>query len=474
MKRFPVLSLLLLLAGLATAQMEQQNWVLGYYRTLHFDGTTITELLDSKMLQPEAVMCANHPKTGELLFYSDGRYVWNRNHQEMNLSQPLRGGYSSQSGLVVPLVNDTNRYYLITTTHWGGPSYYSIVDMRLDNGLGGIDSNEINVLIADDMSEKLAITHHADGKSYWLLQHETNSGRFFAFRLDKNGFSAPVITKIGMPITEDLGRIRFSPDGSRLVSINYDYTVKGYVELMRFDRQTGKLWDARTVDTLERGYSAEFSPDGSKLYVCSPYDGLFQLDLSSDSIPQIGQSQYRLGTGNGTIQRHPNGSIYIIKIGSYYLERIAEPNEPGALCMYDSLAFRMHNVAQWGLPDIIEPIPFSPPAPLVPVSPHLPGQWHLPSPNPTPPDDPVDSMRMYNCGIRPNPTPDILHIDLAPDWSLVLDVAVFDSGGNRVHTFERGIWGGSVNVQRWDPGVYNLVYFYKQGTNCCRFIVAPH
>src|SRR5215217_3779517 len=74
---------------------------------------------------------------GNLLFYTDGISVWNKNHNVMPNGSGLLGDASStQSALVVPKPGSDSIYYIFTTSgYW---SHYSEVDMSLDGGLGDV------------------------------------------------------------------------------------------------------------------------------------------------------------------------------------------------------------------------------------------------------------------------------------------------------------------------------------------------
>jgi hypothetical protein len=98
-------------------------------------------------------------KRGELLFYTDGQTVWNRQHQPMPGGRRLMGsGSSTQSALIVPDPGSGNIFYVFTVAPQGAPDglRYSVVDMTRDNGLG--DVPRANSLLITPVAEKLAAT----------------------------------------------------------------------------------------------------------------------------------------------------------------------------------------------------------------------------------------------------------------------------------------------------------------------------
>eukprot|EP01034_Spumella_vulgaris_P019444 gene19444-24857_t len=110
---------------------------------------------------------------GNLLFSSDGLTVWNRNHQVMPNGNGLMGNISAtQSSLAVPFPGNPNRYYLFTSAaienNYESGLRYSIIDMTLNGGLGDVLPNAKNILVRDDVGEKVSGTFHANGHDIWI------------------------------------------------------------------------------------------------------------------------------------------------------------------------------------------------------------------------------------------------------------------------------------------------------------------
>ncbi len=88
---------------------------------------------------------------GNLLFYSDGTTVWNRNHIVMQNGNGLFGDSSStQSAIIVPKPDDQNIYYIFTVDNaLDGNNFglnYSIIDISLDGGFGAVTEKNINLI----------------------------------------------------------------------------------------------------------------------------------------------------------------------------------------------------------------------------------------------------------------------------------------------------------------------------------------
>jgi len=177
---------------------------------------------------------------GNVLLYTNGDTVWNRNRVPMPNGTGLFGGESStQAALIIKKPLSNSIYYIFTTptqTGWTGPgSYmtYSEVDMSLQAGLGDVTVTK-NVPLLDTATEHLSAVRAADGSSVWVMAHEWNSNNFMAYLVTASGVSlTPVVSSIGITPTTSFtnwtstGAFKFSPDGDRLAaSWSYNDTVQ--------------------------------------------------------------------------------------------------------------------------------------------------------------------------------------------------------------------------------------------------------
>ncbi|MGB1043009.1 MAG: hypothetical protein ACPGU6_06420, partial [Tenacibaculum sp.] len=64
------------------SQNETNNWYFGNKAALNFDKTRVNILSDSKMNTP-AGCSAISDNNGNLLFYTNGKTIWNKNHEIM-------------------------------------------------------------------------------------------------------------------------------------------------------------------------------------------------------------------------------------------------------------------------------------------------------------------------------------------------------------------------------------------------------
>jgi WD40 repeat protein len=331
----------------ARAQRPTDKWYFGRQAGLDFSSGAPTPLLDGAMTTYEGCATAT-TKRGELLFYTDGQTVWNRQHQPMPGGRRLMGsGSSTQSALIVPDPGSGNLFYIFTVAAQGGPDglRYSVVDMTRDGGLG--DVPRANLLLITPVAEKLAAVRHANGRDVWVVAHRWNSSAFVSYLVTAEGVSTgqPIMSNVGAinagPGRNAIGALKFSPDGTRLAAALWRENNK--FEVYNFDRRTGKVSSPRSFGPYEEAYGVEFSPDGRLLYgscngntknqkvAAASETQLVQFDLQTGKASIVGHSSnHKLGA----LQRGPDGKIYVAREDNSFLGVIEQPNASGPACRY--------------------------------------------------------------------------------------------------------------------------------------------
>ena len=118
MKHFIYTSFLALILSFTSASLSAQNesafWFFGQGAGLNFNTGYPVSTPDGELYTEEG--CASiSTKLGELLFYTDGVNVWNKNHQVMSNGTGLTGDASStQSAIIIPKPNSASIYYIFT------------------------------------------------------------------------------------------------------------------------------------------------------------------------------------------------------------------------------------------------------------------------------------------------------------------------------------------------------------------------
>ena len=347
------------------AQGEANSWYFGENAGLDFNSGSPVALTNGQLVTDEG--CATiSDSSGQLLFYTDGVTVYNKNHQIMVNGTGLMGHASStQSATIVPKPGSTHLYYIFTTGQESNPNgfRFSIVDMNLDNGNGAV-TNDKNNLIFTPTGEHLGITKHANGQDYWIVIHGLHNNSFFAYQLTSLGLeSSPVVTNIGAIITGspidffEAGSIKIAPSGSKLAFTS----VSDIVQLFDFNNSTGVLTNEITLLT-EPGelIGAAFSPDESLLYVSNSHGKIHQFNLN---VSDISNSIVTIHQGNipGQLQVGPDNKIYIAFNNRNYLGVINNPNEIGLDCDFQLNGFFLEGKrSKLGLPSFNQSFFFTP------------------------------------------------------------------------------------------------------------------
>lgn len=382
-KIFHLYTLVFAFSSFLTAQTNSQikrtsHWFFGGNAGLDF--TTGTAVADTSGQMDVYAGCSTMSDTlGDLLMYTDGQSIWNKNHQLMPNGTGLLGlGTPVQSSVIVPKPLDANLYYIFTCAGYDGSSdgiRYSIVDMSLDGGQGDVTLK--NKLLFKPSSEQLGATMHANCTDVWIMGHETNSNKYRAYLLTANGIDTNnvVINDIGNfpKIFNTYGTgLKFSPNGKKVAAVNYwdnlnNPTYNDTLELFDFDNATGNLSNLIKIsDTVI--FTFAFSPNSKLLYITNyhlniqtipGFEEVFQYDVSSGISSMIQSSRtlvyqlmydndfsdYQIGIDNILYAANPlHDSISVIR----------NPNVQGVGCLAQELVISLNGKTSYiGLPNFV-------------------------------------------------------------------------------------------------------------------------
>lgn len=373
----PILRLSLLIAFLfsitAYAQKENYLWYFGKQAALSFSTNPPSILNNSAMLAPEG--CASVSDTaGNLLFYTNGIDIWNKQHLIMPNGGTLYTGVpnASQSSIIIRNPANTNTYYLFTVNDGNNITLnYSIIDMNLSAGLGSVTARGFT--LATGMTEKLTATKHCNGIDSWVLVHSYNSNNFLAFQISATGVNTTaIISSVGsvhsyspQPASaiNTTGCMKLSPLGQKLAVVKY---TPGALELFDFNNATGVVSNPMMLTMTYSlgnayGYGCEFSPDETKVYASGGSNGtLFQWDLCAGSTTAIAASMYALSPNiniiKSSLQLASNGKIYVARYtnstSQNQLGVINNPNDAGSTSNYVDIGQSIGTATgQAGLPN---------------------------------------------------------------------------------------------------------------------------
>ncbi|MGB0403520.1 MAG: gliding motility-associated C-terminal domain-containing protein [Salibacteraceae bacterium] len=337
-----LLGILLLLSEPSYSQHEADWWYFGRNANAHFQNNSVTsDTIHSAMWMDEGVSSFSHPISGDLLFYTNGIDVWSKDDALMPNGFNIGGHQSSSnSALIIPVPGQRYRFYSFSLDD-GMASLgtdglkYSIVDMRLNGGLGDVDRNFKGIQIGKPYGEKLTATKHASQDAYWVVVQGFRNNEYHSYLFDGTGFSGPIISAAGPVVLNliapggvDLGCMKISPAGDQIAVC---YSQNDLVVLMDFDSQTGRVSNPRQR-TITQAYGLEFSPNGKYLYV-SGAGQIHQLATGpnfTNNTPFIVLSAQN--SLFNALQLAPNGKIYCAPLYERRLAVINSPDTRGFAC----------------------------------------------------------------------------------------------------------------------------------------------
>lgn len=346
MKKLLLLLVFTSFSTLLYCQKEANIWYFGENAGLNFNTTPPTALTDGQINTLEG--CSSFSDAnGNLLFYSDGIVLYDKNHQIMRYTNGdpannLKGDPSStQSGMIIPKPGTSNIYYLFTVddpfgSRDGIPDGLNVytIDMSLNNGLGELIDEDNDGQFLENLSqgrqvewtEKVAAVKGEECDTYWVVSADRNM--FYSYKVDINGVNTtPIQSSVNQRFTTR-GYLKISPDNTKIGVANQGDNINNpNAYLFNFDALTGIVSNIGTplITNFSDGepYGVEFSADSQKLYISttSGFRGslsdpettykLFQFDLTSTDIPNSKSLIHEQTPGfRGGLQLGPDRKIY--------------------------------------------------------------------------------------------------------------------------------------------------------------------
>jgi len=351
-----ILFSLLYVIGYSQIPGQTTNWYFGANAGITFNSGSPVALTNGSLTTTEGVATISD-NSGNLLFYTNGVSVWNRNHLVMTNGTGLFGDFSStQSAIIVQKPDQSNIYYIFTSDNDAGPDgiCYSIVDMTLSGSLGAVTSK--NILLKTPSCEKLCAVRHCNNVDVWVLSHDWGTNVFTAWSVDNIGVANITAWSISGSVVSGIpqsayGQLKSSPNGRRLVVCHYGMNR---IELHNFDPSTGYVSGGFTLSNETGIYGCEFSPDGRLLYGGTNGGLLLQWDLCAGTQAQIQASRRVISNAGpfiGSIQLGPDGKIYVARANTS-LSVINNPNVVGLGCNYSDLSISLSGrQSRMGLPN---------------------------------------------------------------------------------------------------------------------------
>jgi WD40 repeat protein len=491
---FWLLGSLLLNTSAVRAQKEATIWYFGSNTGFDFSAGAPQTLANSARKAGSACVSLSDKRTGQLLFYSDAAHIWNRQHRLMPHGDSLRGFYNIAQGvLALPVPGQDQQYYLFTLDYNDNASIvsanlsYSLVDMRLADGLGDIVASQKNQLLTGEYDYQLTAVPHTNGRDYWLLTRQWGSNTFRTYLVNEQGITLKQAQSLGperslRPLSIPDGFLKASPDGKKVA---YGTADDLPLSLFDFDAATGLLSHYINLGKLLSVGGISFSPDNSKLYVQNysllpdqitykyQRNIISQFDLSAGSDAAIAASGMSIvgansntniradvqsSNGEYTLQLGPDGRLYG---NSSYSDRAAPevqgqenmyvinaPNQRGFACdvAYETFVFARgdaHTNSFSGFPTFLE------------------SYFNGLEPTPLPPQECAEG----ELGIFPNPTTDVFQLQVPGSCFTPYQVVLYNALGQRVyHEAITTAISSKQNISSLAPGIYFLEAQFKNKT----------
>jgi len=360
--------LLIILGFNASSQIENTNWFFGGKYNWQFPNNqdpnepiaglnfnNIVNGLPATNNNSPQLYSENHTsmsdQNGNLLFYTDGIFVWDKNHNQMPNGTNIGGNISSvKSSLIVPVPGNINQYYIFgldgNPTGNGTGLFHSIVDMTLNNCLGDVVAATKKTALLGNTSEHMIGTYHGNGTDYWVLCAKDDPlPKLYCYQVSATGIAAPIINDLSIApynftTDHDVYRIEYNTVGNKIAA-NY---MGGWNDsrkfLADFNQNSGVVTFDQTYDNNEGTQFIAFSPNDQYLYECLTVvlanqnfvTSVFQYDLNA---PNITASKIAVGTvqsSQNDARLGPDGKIYFCPQGTQDLNVIHNPNLAGTAC----------------------------------------------------------------------------------------------------------------------------------------------
>jgi len=358
------------------------QWYFGEMAGIDFNPQTqpTVAITDANLMNSPAASSSVSDLNGNLLFYTNGVTVWNRNHEIMSNGDNIGGDSTSTQGtMIVPLPGDTSIYYIFTSDPvYGDFSYdmrYSVVDMRLDTAKGEVVAKDL--FLFQNSTERM--TGSGFGANItWLVTHEFGSNTFRSYPITAAGIGAPVTSSAGsvQRIDEEknaTGQMQYARAGG-VIALAYQDTNDNFVELFEVNPGTGFVDGLVKINIQEAApsqiYGVDFSSSLLKLYVTTNGNGsnIIQYDLDSLFAPtaeaDIAATKFILGQSAtlsyGALQTGPDQIMYMAVDNQTAIGNISGPNSDNAGAQFDEAGFDLvGRTSRLGLPNFTQTLPLS-------------------------------------------------------------------------------------------------------------------
>ncbi|MCE2963422.1 MAG: T9SS type A sorting domain-containing protein [Sphingobacteriales bacterium] len=473
------------------AQKEDNTWLLGKRIAENKPDTGInTEFGLTKLIHTpynvsrqissygfELTNTSISDKDGNLLFYTNGTKILNRNYQIMQNGDSINAGYiqyewdttmkkdgyrTMQGAIILPLPENDSLYYVLhllkdssrdnSIQLYDSKLLHTLVNIKANNGLGKVIYKD-SLLIKDTFSFFISACKKANGKDWWIFALDANTEYLHKLSLTKSGLKAEGREKLARVNKLDLYQARFSPNGKKFILFNAQFGLSVY----DFDRCGGNFSNPKfcpipeLVDSFWTVFDVSVSSNSQFLYATLT-KRIYQFDFNFSNLnaSKILVAEYDGFYDNlspfrtlfSSSMLAPNDKIYIHTGNTTrYLHIIDKPNEKGLAC----------NVIQHGLklPTWNRSIPYFP-------------HYRMSADSSSCTSGIDDDMKM-DIQVYPNPASD--YIIVSSPSSIVNKVELHNQLGQKTISFvDNSNQGYRIDVRDLSEGIYIIFLLDKSGS----------
>ncbi|MFZ4545243.1 MAG: T9SS type A sorting domain-containing protein [Saprospiraceae bacterium] len=476
MKKITIIILMINLRCISClAQKEDNNWILSSWGNDLFEITSLTfaDSINFK-LHSEAKIDISQSNSsisdsiGNLLFFSNGVHIFNRNYKYMeggifvnkDTIFQLNNANIEQNTVILPYPSSDHLYafFYLGVTLTPTPAAcapnlsMAIVDMSKNNNLGKVLQTR-KIIIPDTIeTNKMTATRHANGRDWWVINQDFLGNKYFKVLLDPLGAHLHDVQQIGDDSSSSIGGAVFSPDGKYYINADIDSdSLSPNVMVFNFDRCSGQLSNPRSITYASHDYwagGAAVSANSRYLYI-SVYTELYQYDLWADD---LAGSEKLVGVYDGYLQDDraptrfhqaqlaPNGKIYISSSGACpYLHVINNPDLSGDSCNFVQRGQKLPKYNAWSVPNHpnyrLGALKGSPCDTLHSIA-------------------VKEKATSLQASLFPNPTSDQVTIKWQNDEGVACEVIIIDAVGRIVQRQESHASSLTLDTSSWANGLY--------------------
>lgn len=316
-------------------------------------------------------------KDGELILYSDGCSIANREHETMengdsinigsfflsNCGQSI--GYPARQAMVaLPDPNDSSGYFLVHARKIVDPIIVGelmVSTVRFDSAhpSGRVVEKNFPISPIDTFAEQLTAVRHGNGRDWWIVQPHNQGNEIWSILLSPQGFSPPKSQRIGHEQSEKYwaGQTGFSPDGRKFIRAN---PFNG-IDIFNFDRCTGEfsnpVYIPITGDTVF-SCGVAVSPNNRFLFVAQSRV-LVQYDLTAldiEATRAVVSFLPEQGPGKPfyfMLMLAPDGKIYGVAGTTMFYHIIHDPNQKGVACNVQPSGLELPTYCGFSIPNMV-------------------------------------------------------------------------------------------------------------------------